>query len=668
VLAALDALGHLDLLDASATDQKPFEQGLGRRRLSVFRTLRRAELVALEKTLFSRHLDTEDLEARGRLRRLLGRLGEADTDFARAGTRRALSWRGEALVYAHPARALELLRRAEGENDPWPSFWSGLALINARRSRAARAALERADELFGAKAPFVFRLVLAQSCLSAGDLHGARAASEAALCMDRSSPAAHAMLGRRAHLAGDVKGSIERFHAARDLDMDMVGEYLFERFDFAWNKPEAYLGALTRALARRPRCAALYAERAELLRHPRFCRYAMATRDYEKAAALEPRVAWLRAVLARARSNAGDAWKGLSDFDRAAALAPDSGWIRAWRGAALSRAGRIRAALRDFAAAERLMPGYPFTYAWRGAALVRQHRWKEACVDLDKALELDPEYLFSRYERFHARLGRGDLDGAVADLNASFRADPKYTWLGRAGERAFPALDLAARARPESAWLRAWRGHSLLDLGRAPEAAEDLDSAARLLPREPLIRAWRARALATMGLAAPARREFEACLRLDPGLWAAHMGLAELDGASGRWKAAYLRLRRAAELAPTTVSAYVGAASAAVRLGKNRQALADLAHALELDPGCLEAALLAAELRLRRGELAAAAAHLDAVFREPEPSPRAFAARGLLRQCRGEARGAAEDFRRAFALDPSVFPPGALESLERLML
>lgn len=679
VLAGLESLGHLDLLDAPDTHsrhddpepeeaQRLFDQGLGRRRLSVFRALHRPRLEAWGRSLSAGRLDAEDFEARGRVRRLLGLVDEADADFVRAGTRRAASWRGEALIYTRPGEALRLFRATRAQGDPWPSFWSGVALMKAIRHKDARAPLEEAALQFGAEAPHVFWLVLYQARVHAKDLTGARAALNRALSLDAASPAPCSLLGHLAHIAGEPKEEMARFHAARNLDMDVAGSYLFEGLglDLTWGEPRAYLDALERAIVRRPRCGALYAERAELLRDPRFCRYEDAIRDYEKAALLEPKVAWIRATLARARNKAGNARAGLVDFDRAAKLAPNSGWIRAWRGAALSRAGRLPAALRDFAAAEAVMPWYSFTYAWRGAVFVRLKRWESACADLDRAVELDPHYLFSRNERFRARLGRGDYEGAVSDLNACFQADPKYTWLGRSGTAAMADLDAAARARPRLGWVRAWRGFSLLELGRVREAPAEFAAAARLLPGEPLIRAWRARALAVTGNTAQARREYSACLRLDPSLWNAHKGLADLDAAEGRWKDAHRRLRRVTELTPTTVAAFFDAAAAGARLGRDREALGDLARALELDPDYREAALLSAELRLRQGELDMAQTQLEAVFRRPAPPARAFAARGMLQQARGDERAAVQDFRRAYELDPGVFPPEVREVVKKL--
>lgn len=677
-LETLERLGHHDLLDAPDThsrhsspepvlSERLYEQGLGGRRLQVFRALHRRELEALLASLKG-GLDAQDRAARGRVRRLLGLEGAREDLASVAATRpEAAAWLGELDADLRPDRAAGVLRRARRPGDPWARMWEGQALIRAARAREARAPLEEAGPLFS-KPPHVYWLLLAQARLHARRFGEAREALDRAESLDAGSPAVPSMRGHLAHRAGDREEALSRFHEARDLDLDVAGSYLFEGLglDLTWDAPRRYLEALDRAIARHPGNAVLHAERAELRRDPRFCLYREAFLDYEQAARAAPRAAWIRAVLARARNNADGGRAGLAEFDGAVALCPRSGWMRAWRGAALSRVGETRPAMADFGRAQALMPWYPFTYAWRGAALVRAARWDEARADLDRAVELDSSYLFSRFERFRARRGQGDWDGAAADLNVCFAADPKYTWLGRDGGKALRLLAAAARRRPKLGWLRAWLSQARLQTGDPRRGIDDARAAVRMLPRELQPRVWLAQALAACGDAVRARRGYEACLRRNPGLWAAHEGLASLHAAAGRWELAYRHRVLAARLAPTTVALQVSAAEAAMRLGRGAAALAHLRRALELDHGSREAALLAAELRLRRGELRAAQAHLDAIFRAPQPPARAYAMRGTLRQRQGDGAGAVEDFRRAYALDPSVFPPEARDAVKRL--
>jgi tetratricopeptide (TPR) repeat protein len=621
---------HHDLLDPSRKGEEgsrwALRQALGVYGVQSFRGIHH-EALTRELAALPLNGGAEISARRGRLLRLLGDLPAARRAFldslASAPNARAAGWLGEMSIGDSPRRALEILSRAIRLDSswPWPRLWRAAALLELGKGAAARAQLDEFSRLGGGR-PFILGLLRFQAAMLERDYRRAKAFAEAAIAADPASSAGYEAAARALQALGRDAAAMSRAHDARDRDLDVTGAYLYEsRFELDWNDPDALLARLDSAIAARPKVAALYAERAELKRLPRLCRYEEALEDYAKAVALEPRRAWLRAVLGRARNNLHGGRAGLTDFNAAVRLAPGCGWIRAWRGALCARLGESRRALADFSAAQRLMPWYSFTYAWRGALLNRQKDFAAAKRDLDTALRLDPTYTFSVYERFRARRGLKDYPGALSDLNAAFAADPKYAWDG--DDR---PLDAAVKAHPDLAWLHAWRGFRRLGQGRAAEAVVDLDRALARVPGSALLLAWRGRARYLTGRKAQALADLGRAARLSPGLWAAHQALAEVHESRGEARQALRAISAAARLAPTTVSFLLTKARLELELGRPDAALASTDRALQLDAGSAAARALKA---------------------------RAFLARGMSRA----ARGRIADFRRALELSPEMFSP-----------
>lgn len=670
---ALAALGHLDVLD-DADSMSP-ARGLGRRALKAFGAVFTRELAELESRLAGAR-GPRALALRGRLRRLRGDLPGARADLSRAAAAaprdaRTLAWLGELDSVVSPGRAARRLERAAALDpaDGHARMWLGLARLELKRFSRADRDFDAALERF-ARPPHVLLLLKGAALFHRGDFKGAAAAAERAVAADPASPAGHVLLSSSRHRQGRAVAAQTACHRARDRDLEVGASYLLPEFGpDPWTNALAYLRRLDRAIGRRP-SALLLAERGELKRDPRICRYEEALQDYEAAARRAPGIAWIRALVGRARNNAAGGEAGLADFDRAVALEPDSGWIRAWRGAALARLGRAAPAFADFDSARRLMPWYPYTYAWRGALLVRADRHGEACADLDRAVLLDPDYIFARFERFKARLGAGDIEGAVADLVAARRADPKFDWPGlepgapaAAVVRGRALLRKALRARPELGWLRAWRGRLLLAEGRFKGALVEFDAAARKLPGEADPRVWRGEALARLGKASAARRALEEAARLSPRAWSAHKALADMLAARGLKREALSRMRRVTALAPTTVTHLVDQARLEAALKRPKEALKSLERALELDPRYTAARALAARTRWALGDHAGAERDAEAALASSDAPAMALIVRAAARAARGDVRGQASDFKRALELEPELFSPEQRQSI-----
>ena len=603
----LERLGHHDALAIPDTSGRPcrgkrqapvwhFKKAYAARRLRNFSGIHHEALSAALASLESVR-GARAGALRGRLRRLLGDLvgarRELEASLAEAPSARAAGWLGEMAIFDEPKLALERLERAcvLDARWPWPHLWKAAAFLALKRIAAARSELA----VFAASCdpqPFVLVMLRFQIYMMERDHGRAHKEARAAIRLDPASPAGYDAAGKPLCGLGRSSAALVRFHDARERDLDVMGTYVFEGLDLeqTWSTPGPYLAKLNSAIARRPRMAALYAERAELKRDPRLCRYEEALEDYALAAQLEPRRGWLLAVLARAKNNLQGGAAGLEDFDAAARLSPASGWIRAWRGALRARLNDQAAALADFKTASERMPWYPFTYAWRGALYNRLGRFASARRDLDLAIRLDARYAFSFYERFRARRGLKDYAGAVHDLNRAFSSDPKYTWFGPglhgpARLSVLRELDAAVKLRPREAWLHAWGGHCLLELGRPQEALTRFNRALILEKTSGLLFAWRGRAQRDLGKLAAARSDLAQAVRLSPELWAVHKVLAEVQEQSGRLEDARSSMAIVTRLAPTTVAHLLVKARLALGLKRRREAFRDLDRAMQLDAG-----------------------------------------------------------------------------------
>jgi tetratricopeptide (TPR) repeat protein len=644
-LAELAALGVADAL--SQPDESDFPRGaprlslpnLGARRLENWSALRDGRLRELLGA-FGSPRAAADWAARGRLLRLLGERERAQACFlaaARKGGLRAWLWLGELHLARDPRRALRCLARGReaAPLEPLFALWLGAAELTLARPARCLRALEAAGGSHTA------RLLRARALIALRRGGPARAELAAAVADDPDSSCAHVLRGRLAAAENDLAGADAAYQAARGIEADVRGEFLFEKLGASvdWGNLKATVDGMERALRRHPRSVPLLVHRAELLRDPQLCRYDEAVDGYRRAALLAPGQGWVLAHLARALHQRSGGTEGRGEFDRAAALSPRCGWIRAWRGAYWSRVGEARRAFADFDAAEALMPWYPFTYAWRGALRRKNGDAAAAVADLDVALRLDPGYAFSWNERFQARLEAGDPVGAADDLKTAFALNPKYAWAEIRGAKARRELDAAVRAHPAAPWLRVWRGRARLTTDPAGAAA-DLRAAVRRLPREAIANSSLGLALAASGRQAEALRRLAAAARLEPRSWSARKALADAHSSAGEWRKALPHLRAAAALAPTTVSVLVEHAAAAARLGRSTEALASLAKAIGLDPGAGAARALAAKVHL---------------------------ARAARRQARGDYAGQRADFRAALDAAPDLFPPAERRRIEAIL-
>jgi tetratricopeptide (TPR) repeat protein len=265
-----------------------------------------------------------------------------------------------------------------------------------------------------------------------------------------------------------------------------------------------------------------------------------ATREYQRAIDLEPRV--------------GPPYIGLGDV--------------------YARTGHLEQAVAAYERGLARMPEHARGHANLGLALVRLGRWDEARPQLERALELaqqedrSAEVTLDEAATPHIALGdvlahQGELDGAIEHYRRAIEIEP-----GRRRARvnlgialvhstryaeALPVLEESLRAEPDSPQIESALGMSCRGLGREADALVHYRRAYTLEPtlasRTDL--AW---LLATSP--DPAVRDPEAAIRLAelaPGEGEAPIGmldaLAAAYAASGRFAEAVAAAERAEDLA-----------------------------------------------------------------------------------------------------------------------
>lgn len=507
---------------------------------------------------------------------------------------------------------------------------------------------------------------------------------------------------------GDLAGFVADATAAHYLD-EGAGVFRFAVADPREASARAAVGGATRFLRRHPRAAWALASRADLKRFPQINDFPGALADFEAAAKLAPREAWILAYLSRARISGGDAAGALEAVSRAARLRPGCAWIRAWKGEVLRRLGRPRESLRELDAALRLDPGYEFTRAWRGGALRLLGRSDEALDELSLARALDPSCAWTQVETSLALRALGRVEEALSALEDARRLDPKSAWCPRpsGASAAIAELDAYLKKSPTDARAWAWRGETLLRAGSAAGAEKSLARAKSL----PWARAARGEALLALGRARAAAREFDAALRAEPALAEArakrgrarleagdvrgaladlaeaarrepraawiHADLGRAALAARRWDRAREAFRQAAALERGEPRALVGEARALIGAGRRRAAepllRAALSRAEQLtasgrhaDAAALATEILAADPRRReayavRAEAyrclcrhAEAVADHDSLVRLERGTAEARLSRGAAKRAAGDFAGALADARASGASPSSL--------------
>lgn len=289
--------------------------------------------------------------------------------------------------------------------------------------------------------------------------------------------------------------------------------------------------------------------------------------DFVRAEELTPAYPWLYAWRGAACAARGDWARAAADLDVYLSVFPTDRRSLLQRARARRRLGRVdlaaadlRLALRDelngaalgagsvppeeaeerreaaadYAAYLAKRPKDAWARALLGEEYLRLGAHEEAARELEASLKAAPGSAWARTWLAETRLGQRRHDDARREVEAALKAEPAYRrasvlrgWLERRDCDYARAAEDFARAG-DAAWVLAWRGESLLRLGRLKEADAALTRALSLHPRYADALAWRGETRRRRGLRDAAREDFAAALSVDAGHGQARLSLALL--------------------------------------------------------------------------------------------------------------------------------------------
>jgi putative PEP-CTERM system TPR-repeat lipoprotein len=350
--------------------------------------------------------------------------------------------------------------------------------------------------------------------------------------------------------------------------------------------------------------------------------YDIATRHFEKAAALQPGNAGIRTQLARARLAQGD-HRALDDL-RAA-----SGMDANWQGADTTlildqiRNRQFDAALQSIAVLEKKAPDSPQPWNFRGLVYLSQQNFPKARESFEKALKLDPAHLPATANLAELDLHDNKPEAAKARFESVLKADPSNldAMIGLAG--------LANRAGN--------RKEQLVYLEQAQKSAPQALQPLVLLSNFYLNRGDSGKALMYARQANDAHPNHVAVLS----------ALGDIQLVSGDANSALSSYKKLTELAPRSAEARLRLARAQLANKQAGAARATLLKARELEPANVpvQDAQLQLELSERKFE---AALQIARQLQASQPkSPLGYEREGDIRIAQGRAAQAVAPYEQA---------------------
>lgn len=343
-------------------------------------------------------------------------------------------------------------------------------------------------------------------------------------------------------------------------------------------------------------------------------------------------------------ADANQQMRAVTDFSKAIELDPQNAEFRNARGFYLLTRQQLAPAVNDFTQAILLNPKLLMAYNNRGLCYVTLQKFPEAIADFSEAIKLDAKNFDALNNRGFARFRMNEFDTAVADFDAALKLNPDYLnafnnkglllFKTEKFEQAAAQFGEAIKRDRLNAKYYRHRKDAYAKAGRMAEARADqlkinwLQELARVNQivargqKEPASWVQRGRLLAEGGEVEAAARDFAVALKLDPKYVLARAGQAGLLLASGETSKALAECDQAEKLANGTVHPELLSIRGDILLKLNRldEAIACFEEAQRFDAKVAEAYLMRSEKR----------------------------------KAKGEAEGAAADYRQALALDPSL--------------
>lgn len=227
---------------------------------------------------------------------------------------------------------------------------------------------------------------------------------------------------------------------------------------FAHQGLHEQIAELTKRIQADPANAVLHLQRGELYRlHEEL---ELATRDYDRAAALDPQLRSVDLGRGRLWAASGRTSDAIGALQRYVAAEPDDPEGHTALARALVSAGRASEGASEYTAALRGVPD-PDVAIERAQALFAAGRSDEALRGVDEILARLGPVVTLQLAAVDVEVQRGDLDGALRRIDAALAAAPR-----------------------DAGWLEL-RGNILLCAGRATEAREAYAAALEVLAALP---------------------------------------------------------------------------------------------------------------------------------------------------------------------------------------
>ena len=235
-------------------------------------------------------------------------------------------------------------------------------------------------------------------------------------------------------------------------------------------------------------------------------------------------------------------------------------------------------------------------------------------------------------------------------------------------EEALAQYRKALALAPEDPVVRQSLGSSLAAIGDQEGALEQYREAVRLAPADPDLHRDLGAVAGRLGRLEEARRHLETALELRPDYLAARLQLAAVAQKGGRFERAVELYTQVLEEESDHRQAWLERARSLIRLGRSVEVTEELGGLLDRKPPQDPAERLHLAVMLGAlGDRDRAARHMNAVLELDAPlavHAQAHLRLGQVRLFSGDLRAAAESFRAALELDPSL--EDAKAALDRL--
>jgi tetratricopeptide (TPR) repeat protein len=340
-------------------------------------------------------------------------------------------------------------------------------------------------------------------------------------------------------------------------------------------------------------------------------------------------------------ADAGQNQKSAADFTTALELDPNNADFHNARGFFYLTRQDIDSSLKDFSAALKLNPQHAQSYNNRGLAYVARGKFKEAIADFTQAVKLGPKNHDALNNRGFAHFQLNEFEAALADFNGATKLNPQYLNAynnkgllffkqEKYAEAAEQFSEASKRDRLNAKYYR-HRREAYLKAGMEKEARADLVKIGWLQD------------LARINQVVTRTQQ-------DPAVWVLR-GNHLFEG--GETEAANADFSKSLQLDPKHVPALIGRTTVLIKQGNWKQALVECDKAIELKPQS-EALSLRGDVLVKLNRLdESIAAYAEAQCFDAKVAE-AYLLRSKQRKAAGDESKAAEDYRQAMSLDPSL--------------